>query len=120
MNREGNTLELSFCALRIVRSFLANPDDLRYGYSFPSTQISKQAAYAVLRRLTDEGWLERVTYQSTSRRPRFLYRITEKGIREGHKHLDKLQMSTASSAAIAGIPLRLHSGTCAILVARTL
>ncbi len=101
-------IELSFTALKIVKAFVSEPERVWHGYGFVhSIDVSRQASYPILKRLTEEGWLSAAGMQASTDKPRVdgapnrkIYRITAIGLREGHAALAALQLS--STIAVYG------------------
>ena len=90
-------IELSFTALKVIRAFVADPDRSWHGYGFKKTDnISRQAAYKILRRLSDNGWLAPagIRESTCNRPPQRGYKITDIGLREGISALTELQLSS--------------------------
>lgn len=95
-------IELSFTALKIIKAFCSEPKRTHHGYGFVRTiSVSKQAAYPILKRLTEEGWLSDAGMQESTCKQRVdghatrkTYRMTDMGLREGLAALAALQLSS--------------------------
>jgi PadR family transcriptional regulator, regulatory protein PadR len=80
---------------RVLREFLADPAQPRYGYELMScTGFASGKLYPVLGRLVDAGWLTReredIDAVKAGRPPRYFYRLTENGADAAERELSGL------------------------------
>lgn len=100
-------LRVTVAVARVLREFLADPADSRYGYdlmratSFPSGKL-----YPILARLVRAGWLVReqevCTPVQEGRPARFYYRLTPDGVAAARQELALLSSQITGSASRFG------------------
>ncbi len=87
--------DLSFAALKTIKAFIIEPSVTWCGYALQERGIEKHAAYSVLRIFEREGWVRSVINNTTSKRRKSLYEITDKGLNEGQAALRELQLPSS-------------------------
>ena len=93
---------------RVLRAFLVDPADPRYGYDLmKAAGLKSGTLYPLLSRLEDEKLVTSAweTPQQDGQRPRKYYRLTDFGRRVIAAETDRLQ-SMVSAAKSAGVPAR--------------
>ena len=98
-------IRMSSQSLDLLKAFIAEPGDWRYGYDLSrETTLKSGTLYPILIRLNNRGWLETRWSQpeGPGRPPRHMYRLTPDGLRCARE---------AFSAKAASVPSRRVYGT---------
>lgn len=77
-------VRMSQQTMLLMKSFLAQPRDWRYGYDLSrETALKSGTLYPILMRLNKRGWLETrwTEPEAPGRPPRHMYRLTTDGLR---------------------------------------
>jgi DNA-binding PadR family transcriptional regulator len=91
---------MTLAVARVLREFLSDPAQPRYGYELMScTQFPSGKLYPVLARLVGSGWLVReredIDAVKAGRPPRYFYRLTEEGAAAAERELSGLSEQLA-------------------------
>jgi PadR family transcriptional regulator PadR len=94
------TVRMTMAVARVLREFLSDPAQARYGYELMShTRFPSGKLYPVLARLVDAGWLvrerEEIDASQAGRPVRYLYRLTEQGAVAAERELSGLSEQLA-------------------------
>lgn len=79
-----SNVRMSQQTMLLMKSFLAQPRDWRYGYDLSrETALKSGTLYPILMRLNKRGWLETrwTEPEALGRPPRHMYRLTADGLR---------------------------------------
>lgn len=85
-----HNLRMSDQTTLLMKSFLAQPRDWRYGYDLSrETALKSGTLYPILMRLNKRGWLETrwTEPEAPGRPPRHMYRLTTDGLRAARETL---------------------------------
>lgn len=106
-------LRMTLAVARVLREFLSDPAQARYGYELMScTQFPSGKLYPVLARLVDAGWLvrerEEVDAVQAGRPARYFYRLTEEGAVAAERELSGLseQLTPRRRQGVGLVPER--------------
>ncbi len=103
-NTEIARLVVTLKALKIIRTFVLDPDKPQYCYSLAAESgVDRATTRGHLRRFADEGWLRKVGLDMSTecKRPeRQLYSVTDVGLREGAAVLSQLQLPSSLASKV--------------------
>lgn len=99
-------LRITVAVARVLREFLTDPREARYGYDLmKTTGFASGKLYPILARLADAGWLtkevESIDAATEGRPPRRLYRLTPDGTAVARIELARLSAQLAAPPSSA-------------------
>ena len=92
----------------VLKELLANPNEPSWGFLIgKKLGLPRSTTYPLLARLEKNGWLsgelEDIDQRKAGRRARRYYRLTDLGLREARKHVDRLLGSLGEAGEISSV-----------------
>src|SRR5579864_6533233 len=100
----ATSIRMSPQTISLLQSFVAQPDEWRYGYDLSrETALKSGTLYPILMRLEKRGWLETRWAEpaGTGRPPRHMYRLTPDGLSCARERLGSKRLRVVERQAFS-------------------